>query len=205
MERSEVFGIILGKLPEMYPDAGCMLNFRNPGQLLVATVLAAQTTDEAVNRVTPVLWDAFPSLEELADAGQTEVEAIVHPLGFFRNKARSIIGAARHLTSLARFPDTMEELLKVPGVGRKTANVVLGECFGVPAIIVDTHVKRLSGRLDLTDETDPDRIELDLKGHVPGPLQTSFSHQLGAHGRALCKARSPLCPLCPFLFCRGRT
>ncbi|MFO7625654.1 MAG: endonuclease III [Candidatus Fermentibacteraceae bacterium] len=205
MKRSEVFGIILGKLPEMYPDAKCMLDFQDPGQLLVATVLAAQTTDEAVNKVMPVLWRAFPSLRELAVAGQTEVEKIVHPLGFFRNKARSIIGAARHLTGLEHFPSTMEELLKVPGVGRKTANVVLGECFDMPAIIVDTHVKRLSGRLDLTDETDPDRIELDLKKHVPDHLQTSFSHQLGFHGRALCKARSPLCPLCPFLFCRGRT
>ncbi len=205
MKRSEVFGIILGKLPEMYPDARCMLDFQDPGQLLVATVLAAQTTDEAVNKVMPVLWRAFPSLQELALAEQAEVELIVHPLGFFRNKARSIIGAARHLTGLKHFPSTMEELLKVPGVGRKTANVVLGECFNTPAIIVDTHVKRLSGRLDLTDETDPDRIELDLKRHVPDNLQTSFSHQLGSHGRALCKARSPLCPLCPFLFCRGRT
>jgi len=205
LKRSEVLGIILGKLPEMYPDARCMLEFRNPGQLLVATVLSAQTTDEAVNRVTPVLWQAYPTLRELAAAGQTEVERIVHPLGFFRNKARSIIGAARHLTALEHFPSTMEELLKVPGVGRKTANVVLGECFHVPAIIVDTHVKRLSGRLDLTDETDPDRIELDLRKQIPENLQTSFSHQLGFHGRALCKARSPLCPLCPFVFCRGRT
>lgn len=205
MKRSEIFRIILDKLPGMYPDAGCMLEYGDPGQLLVATILSAQTTDEAVNRVTPRLWTAFPSLRDLADAGQTEVETIVHPLGFFRNKARSIIGAAGHITALGRFPQTMDELLKVPGVGRKTANVVLGECFGAPAIIVDTHVKRLSGRLDLTDETDPDRIEMELRKHVPEPQQTSFSHQLGSHGRTLCKARSPLCPLCPFLFCRGRT
>lgn len=205
MKRHEVAGILLRELPAMYPDARCMLEYGSPEQLLIATILAAQTTDEAVNRVTPVLWSRFPTLRSLAGADREVVEEIVHPLGFFRNKASSIIRASRHLTSLDAFPSTMEALILVPGVGRKTANVVLGECFGVPAIIVDTHVKRLSNRLDLTDESDPDRIEADLKALIPANLQTDFSHQLGFHGRSLCKARSPLCPSCPFLFCRGRT
>ncbi len=205
LKRRDIFDALLERLPGMYPDARCLLDYETPEQLLIATVLAAQTTDEAVNRVTPALWSSFPSLDRLARADEAAVQEIVHPLGFFRNKARSIVRAAGYITGLESFPSTMEELLKVPGVGRKTANVVLGECFGVPAIIVDTHVKRLSGRLDLSDETDPDRIEADLVACVPPPARTAFSHQLGFHGRTLCKARSPLCPSCPFLFCRGRS
>ncbi len=204
MKRRDIFDALLERLPVMYPDARCLLDYKTPEQLLIATILAAQTTDEAVNRVTPVLWSAFPSLDRLARADESAVQEIVHPLGFFRNKARSIVRAAAYVTGLKSFPSTMDELLKVPGVGRKTANVVLGECFGVPAVIVDTHVKRLSGRLDLSDESDPARIEADLAAYLPPPVRTAFSHQLGFHGRTLCKARSPLCSSCPLLFCRGR-
>ncbi len=203
MKRREVFTVLLRELPAMYPDARCMLDYGTPWQLLAATILAAQTTDAGVNRVTPVLWREFPTPGDLAMAETPRLEEIIHPLGFFRNKSRSIKAAAAHVAALEAFPSTIESLIQVPGVGRKTANVVLGECFGVPSIIVDTHVKRLSERLDLTEETDPDRIEEELRKHVPASRQTAFSHQLGFHGRSLCKARSPLCPLCPFTFCRA--
>jgi len=204
LKRRDRVNFLLRKLPELYPDARCMLDYSGPEHLLIATILAAQTTDEAVNRVTPVLFREYPALDRLAAAEPTSVESIIHSLGFFRSKSKSIIGAARHISGLDGFPDNMEDLLKVPGVGRKTANVVLGECFGAAAIIVDTHVKRLSDRLDLTRETNPDRIEIELKKLIPPPSQTSFSHQLGFHGRRLCKAKTPMCPRCPFVsFCPG--
>lgn len=204
MKRRERIETLLRELPVLHPDARCMLDYSGPEDLLIAAILSARTTDASVNRVTPLLKSEYPSPDALAAADPGRVQEIVHPLGFFRSKARSIIGAAAHIHALDRFPDTMEELLKVPGVGRKTANVVLGECFGVPAIIVDTHVKRLSFRLDLTGETSPDRIELHLKKQIPADRQTAFSHQLGFHGRRVCGAARPLCGSCPFSrFCPG--
>ena len=183
-----------------YPDAGCQLVYDgDPFRLLIATILSAQTTDEGVNRVTPELWKRFPTVRRLAEADQAEVESIVHPLGFFRNKARSIRAASQYLleSHRGRVPGTMRELVKVPGTGRKTANVVLGEVFGKPAIIVDTHVRRLSSRLDLTRKTDPDAIEKDLRRVIPSASRTDFSHRLGVHGRRVCTARRPGCGGCP--------
>jgi len=202
VRRRERLELLLDMLPKLYPDARCMLDYQGrPERLLVATILSAQTTDDAVNRVTPRLWDRWPDLASLAGADRAEVEDVVHPLGFFRSKARSIQRAAGTVLESygGSVPDSMEELTRLPGVGRKTANVVLGEAFGRPAIIVDTHVKRLAGRLDLTRRTKPDRIEEDLRKLVPESAQTDFSHQLGFHGRSVCTARGPACDDCPLL------
>ena len=202
MIRSERIDLLLEMLPNLYPDARCLLDYHGkPERLLIATILSAQTTDDAVNQVTPKLWARWPDLASLALADRSDVENVVHPLGFFRSKARSIQRTAE--TVVERFggqvPDSMKDLTGLPGVGRKTANVVLGEVFGRPAIIVDTHVKRLAGRLDLTRRKKPDRIEQDLKNLVPETGQTDFSHQLGFHGRSVCTARSPACDDCPLL------
>ncbi len=202
MRRDGRVEALLERLPALYPDAGCLLEYGGrPERLLVATILSAQTTDAAVNRVTPEIWRRWPDLRDLAEADSSEVEEVIHSLGFFRSKAESIRKAAatvlrRHQ---GRVPDRMEALLGLPGVGRKTANVVLGEAFGRPAMIVDTHVKRLSGRLDLTRHDRPDRIESVLSGLIPESRQTAFSHQLGFHGRRVCTSRSPGCRSCPLL------
>ncbi len=199
MTRRERAALVADELSRSYPDARCLLDFGGvPYRLLLSTILSAQTTDDSVNRVTPRLWRAFPRLEDLAAAPPGEVERIIHPLGFFRNKARSVIGAACWLQSRSggRVPDTMEELLEIPGVGRKTANVVLGTIYGKPALIVDTHVKRLSLRMGFTSSQDPDRIEKDLEKLIPPERRTAFSHQMGFHGRRVCTARSPMCDAC---------
>jgi endonuclease-3 len=208
MTRRERVSRLLRDLPLLYPDAACLLEYSGtPWKLLIATILSAQTTDAAVNRVTPLLWEAFPDLRALSNAETQRLEEILHPLGFFRNKARSVVKAADCLVTefSGQVPSTMKELLLVPGVGRKTANVVLGEVFGIPAIIVDTHVKRLSGRLDLSRKPSPDHIESDLVRLVPAPRRTGFSHELGFHGRRVCHAKRPLCTGCPFAdFCPRR-
>jgi len=201
MTRRERVDALLRDLPGLYPDAACLLDYGGePWKLLFATILSAQTTDAAVNRVTPALWKAYPDPWALAKADSSDLERIVHPLGFFRNKAKSLSLAAGWLVGEhgGVVPSTMEELTKIPGVGRKTANVVLGEAFGLPAIIVDTHVKRLSGRLDLSRKASPDDIERDLTALVPPGDRTGFSHGLGFHGRRVCHARKPLCSDCPF-------
>lgn len=206
MTRRERVVLVIDELSRAYPDARCLLEFGGvPHRLLLSTILSAQTTDDSVNRVTPILWKAYPRLEDLAAAAPEEVERIIHPLGFFRNKARSLIGAASWLVyrTGGRVPDSMEGLLEIPGVGRKTANVVLGTIFGKPALIVDTHVKRLSFRMGFTSSEDPDRIETDLEKLVPPDRRTAFSHQMGFHGRRVCTAKSPKCsscsifPICP--------
>jgi len=206
--RRERVSLLLERLPGLYPDARCLLDFDgSPKKLLIATILAAQTTDAAVNMVTPVLWKTYPDLEALASADQIAVEDIVHSLGFYRNKARSIIRAANWLIDNCNggVPEVMGELILIPGVGRKTANVVLGIAFGKPVIIVDTHVKRLSGRLDLSRKTSPDDIESDLVRLVPVEERTGFCTTLGFHGRRICRARKPLCSTCMFLdFCPRR-
>jgi len=185
-------------LAEEYPDAHCLLEYGGvPYRLLLSTILSAQTTDESVNRVTPVLWNAFPDLPSLATAERSEVERIIHPLGFFRSKAASIQGAAAWLLDNGgEVPREFDRLLLIPGVGRKTANVVRAELFGLPALIVDTHVKRLSCRLGFTSSTDPGRIEQDLEKIIPPEKRTLFSHSLGFHGRRVCMARRPGCPSC---------
>jgi endonuclease-3 len=183
-----------------YPDARCMLDHRSPYELLVATILAAQCTDERVNMVTPGLFGRFPTPAAMASADPAEVEALVRSTGFFRSKARSVQGASAEIARRfgGRFPRTMEELVTLPGVGRKTANVVLGVCFDVPAIIVDTHVRRVaSERLALADSDEPDEIERQLQPLLPPEDWTRFSHALTFHGRRCCHARKPDCPHCP--------
>lgn len=195
-------------MPGLYPDARCLLDFDgSPPKLLIATILAAQTTDAAVNMVTPVLWETYPDLNALASADQIAVEGIVHSLGFYRNKARSIIKASNWLMDNCNggVPEEMTELIRIPGVGRKTANVVLGIAFGKPVIIVDTHVKRLSCRLDLSRKPSADDIEIELVRLVPVEHRTGFCTTLGFHGRRICHAKKPLCSTCPFLdFCPRR-
>ena len=189
---------ILAGLHALYPNATCALTHRNAFQLLVATILSAQCTDEQVNQVTPALFLAYPNARALAEAEGTALQAVIRPTGFFRNKARSLLGLGQALVARhgGRVPDTMEELVELPGVGRKTANVVLGTWFGKPAIPVDTHVTRLSGRLELTEERDPVRIEQDLMQLFPPPEWTFSSHALIWHGRQVCKALRPQCPAC---------
>ena len=182
-----------------YPDARCLLDHANPFQLLVATILAAQCTDERVHMVTPALFARFPTPSAMAAAALEELEALVRSTGFFHNKAKSIKGAAAALATYFpdRFPDRMEKLLTIPGVGRKTANVVLGTCFGAPAIIVDTHVRRVVQRLGLVADDDPDAIEARLAGMLHPGSWTAFSHAVTFHGRRCCAARKPDHQSCP--------
>jgi endonuclease-3 len=182
-----------------YPDARCALDHRGPFELLAATILAAQCTDERVNLVTPPLFARYPDAAAMARADIADLEALVRSTGFYRAKAKNLKGAAAGLAE--RFPDgfpsTMDELLTLPGVGRKTANVVLGTCFGLPAIIVDTHVRRVAGRLGLARSDDPDEIERELQALLPADSWTDFSHGLTFHGRRRCHARKPDCGPCP--------
>jgi len=190
---------VLTALSCAYPQAGVHLAFRDAFQLLAATILSAQCTDERVNQVTPALFARFPDAARLAEAGQAELEELVRSTGFYRNKARSLQGMARALVERfgVRVPETLEELITIPGVGRKTANVLLGACFGQPAVVVDTHLKRVTARLGLAFEQDPDRIEAELRALVPEAEQTRFSWVVGEHGRRVCAARQPRCPECP--------
>jgi len=190
---------VLTALSRAYPQAGVHLAFRDAFQLLAATILSAQCTDERVNQVTPALFARFPDAARLAEAGQAELEELVRSTGFYRNKARSLQGMARALVERfgVRVPETLEELITIPGVGRKTANVLLGACFGQPAVVVDTHLKRVTARLGLAFEQDPDRIEAELRALVPEAEQTRFSWVVGEHGRRVCAARKPRCPECP--------
>lgn len=182
----------------LYPEASCSLSYTEPYQLLVATQLSAQCTDERVNKVTPLLFSRYPTLKEIAFADPVEFESIIKPTGFFRNKTKNIIACCKMLleTFNGRVPDTLEELLKLPGVGRKTANLILGDVYGKPAIVVDTHAIRLSGRIGFTASKDPYKIELDLSEILPVEHQSRFCHQLVLHGRAICKARKPECDRC---------
>jgi endonuclease-3 len=191
-------GRIARGLHALHPDANCALHHRSALQLLVATILSAQCTDERVNQVTPALFRACPDARALAEADPAALEALIRPTGFFRNKTRALLGLGRALVEQhgGRVPDTMEALSALPGVGRKTANVVLGTWFGKPAIPVDTHVTRLSGRLELTKETDPVAIEQDLMALLPESEWTFFSHALIWHGRRVCKALRPNCSAC---------
>jgi endonuclease-3 len=181
-----------------YPDARCMLDHANPFELLIATVLAAQCTDERVNSVTPALFRRFPDPTAMAGADIKELEELVRTTGFFHNKAKSIRGAAEALSSMGPgdFPHTIDELVGIPGVGRKTANVVLGTCFGLPAIIVDTHFRRVTRRLGLTRAEDPGVIEAEMQRLLPPEKWTRFSHGLTFHGRRRCMAKKPDCPSC---------
>jgi len=190
---------ILAKLDEAYPQATCALEHTNPFQLLIATILSAQCTDVRVNQVTKSLFQKYPTPETFAYANPNELEVQIRPTGFFRNKTKSIQGASKKIVEefSGAVPRTMEELLALPGVARKTANVVLGTAYGVASgVVVDTHVQRLSERLDLTRNTDPKKIEQDLIRIIPREKWISFSHQLIWHGRRVCQARKPHCIEC---------
>ena len=192
---------ILSLLARDYPDARCALRFSNPLELLVATVLSAQCTDARVNQVTEVLFRKYRSADDYAHAPLAQLEADIRSTGFYHNKARAIRSFCASLVKDHRgeVPRTMEALVELPGIGRKTANLVLAEAFGTPGITVDTHVKRLSQRLSLTSRTDPDKIEQDLMKLVPRDQWNSFSLRLIQHGRSVCKARSPRCHQCALL------
>lgn len=190
---------ILELLDRHYPGAGCSLEFQSPLQLLIATILSAQCTDERVNMVVPALFRKYPSAKAYAGASQEELETDIHSTGFFRNKAKNIIACCSILDRDygGEVPADLDALVKLPGIGRKTANVVLGNAFGIPGIVVDTHVARLSKRLGLSSNTDPEKIERDLMEIIPRERWILFCHQLIQHGRAICQARKPKISVCP--------
>jgi endonuclease III len=198
-ERAARVATILKTLDEMYPNATCALIHRNPWELLVATILSAQCTDRRVNAVTPELFAKYPTPQDFAAARQEVLANDIRSTGFFNNKAKSVIGAAKKIMNDfgGKVPRTIEELLTVPGAARKTANVVLGTAYNIASgIVVDTHVQRISSRLDLTKQTDPVKIEQDLMQIIPRDRWILFSHQIILHGRALCVARKPKCAEC---------
>lgn len=186
-------------LAETYPDAHCELDFTNPLELLVATILSAQCTDKRVNMVTPTLFAKYPTVEDYAAADRAEMEEIIKSTGFFRAKTNSIIGMAQAVCADhgGVVPNRLADLVKLPGVGRKTANVVLGNAFGVPGLTVDTHFQRLVRRFGWTEETDPVKIEHIVGELIPRREWTVFSHRVIWHGRRICHARRPACGVCP--------
>ncbi len=188
----------MAALEKEYPDALCSLTETEPYRLLIAVRLSAQCTDARVNLVTPVLFERFPTLEELALAPVEEVEETIHSCGFFRAKARDIVGMCRMLVEQydKKVPDSIEELLKLPGVGRKTANLICGDVYGKPAIVADTHLIRISNLLGLVDTKDPAKVEAQLKKIVEPEKSNDFCHRCVLHGRAVCVARRPDCPRC---------
>lgn len=190
--------LLMTELAALYPVTRTALDYANPLQLLIATILSAQCTDQRVNLVTPALFARFPDAPSFATAELTEIQDYIHSTGFFRSKSRYIQAVCRAIVNdhNGEVPNTLDELVKLPGIGRKTANVVLGEAFGVPGITVDTHVGRLSRRLGLSRETDPVKVERDLMRHIPQAEWTRFSHQLILHGRQVCQSRKPHCSTC---------
>ncbi|MFQ5882281.1 MAG: endonuclease III [Candidatus Methylomirabilales bacterium] len=190
---------ILRILDRTYPDVRLALNFKTPLELLIALILAAQCTDDRVNQVTAVLFKKYRTAQDWARVDRATLEAEIRPTGFYRNKAKAIQECSQKIVERfgGRVPEKLQDLLTLPGVGRKTANILRGNAFGLPAIGVDTHVARLAGRLGLTTQTDPDKIELELNPMVPDKAQVRFCHLLQAHGRTICLARKPNCPACP--------
>jgi endonuclease-3 len=189
---------MIKRLEDCYPEAHCSLEYVKDYELLFATRLAAQCTDARVNMITPELYGKYPTLQALADAEVGDIERIIHSCGFFHSKAKDIVCAAQMLVSEygGKVPDTMEELLKLPGVGRKTANLVLGDVFNKPAVVVDTHCIRLSNRIGLVSTQDPVKIETELRALLPPDKSSDFCHRLVLHGREVCPARSPKCSVC---------
>lgn len=210
-ERKARVEKILEGLDRLYPNVTCALHHRNAWELLVATILSAQCTDQRVNMVTPGLFAKYPTIEDFANVSPEELAQDIRSTGFFNNKAKSIVGAARKILRDfgGQVPRTIEELLTVPGAARKTANVVLGTAFGIASgIVVDTHVQRIARRLDLTKETDPVKIERDLVRIIPKEKWILFSHQVIHHGRSLCLARKPRCADClldPVCYAKDKT
>jgi endonuclease-3 len=210
-ERKARVADILERLDRLYPNVTCALNHSSPWELLVATILSAQCTDKRVNEVTPGLFAKYPSIEAFANVSQDELANDIRSTGFFNNKARSVIGAARRILTdfNGEVPRSMEELLTVPGAARKTSNVVLGTAYGIASgVVVDTHVHRVSRRLDLTKKDDPVKIEQDLMKQISTERWILFSHQVIHHGRALCVARKPRCSEClldPICYAKDKT
>ncbi len=198
MKLKDKTEIIYGLLLKEYPDAKIALNFKKPFQLLIATILSAQCTDARVNKVTPVLFKKYPDIAAFAGAKQPELEQDIRSTGFFRNKSKNIIACCKEIVDNfhAEVPSTMEELKGLPGIGRKTANVVLGNAFAIPGIAVDTHVLRLTNRIGLSKNKNPVKIEFDIMKIIDKDKWTMMSHLLIFHGRNICKARKPLCDKC---------
>lgn len=199
MRKKEKIQFILDQLEELYPAAECALHYTKPYELLIATRLSAQCTDERVNKVTPALFEKYPTLEAFAAADFDELCEMVHSCGFFRAKAQSIIEMSQDILNRfnGRVPDNIEDLTTLSGIGRKTANLICGDIYGKPAIIADTHCIRLSNRLGLAGSNNPEIVERQLKATIPPERQTKFCHNLVHHGRAVCNARKPDCTSCP--------
>ncbi len=199
MRTPEQIKEIIERLEAEYPIAECSLDYEKGYELLFATRLAAQCTDERVNKITPALYSRYPTLAAIAAADITELEEIIRSCGFYHSKASDIIKCANVLIDVfgGRVPDTMEELISLPGVGRKTANLILGDVFGKPAVVVDTHCIRLTNRIGLVDNLkDPTKIEMELRELLPPEKSSDFCHRMVLHGRAVCPARKPLCEKC---------
>lgn len=198
MKREDKIKIIKDRLSKLYPDSECSLNYDTPFKLLIATQLAAQCTDARVNEVTKTLFIKYPTAEAFASADIKELEEDIKSTGFYHNKAKNIIACSKKIISDfgGEVPKTMEELLSLPGTGRKTANLVLGDAFGIPGIVIDTHAKRLTGRIGLTKENTPEKIEKDLLTFVPDDYKTLLGHHMVDHGRAVCSSRKPACSRC---------
>ncbi|NVL89638.1 MAG: endonuclease III [Desulfobacterales bacterium] len=190
---------ILKILRRTYPNVKTALHHRNPLELLISTILSAQCTDKRVNQVTETLFSKLRTVRDFAGVSLPDLEEMIRSTGFYRNKAKNIKACCRDILKKhgGKVPDNMEALVRLPGIGRKTANVILGSSFGIPGIVVDTHVKRLSQRIGFTTEKDPIKIEFDLMAAIPKKDWIDFSHQMIQHGRALCTARKPRCPECP--------
>ena len=199
MRRSERVLKIAEVFDRVYADAECSLVYNHDYELLIAVMLSAQCTDARVNLVTPALFEKYPTLYSFAHADVADVEECIRSCGFFRSKAKNIVAAANKIISDfgGKLPDTIDGLVTLPGVGRKTANLIVGDVFGKPGVVVDTHCIRLSGRMGLTKERDPVKIEFALKKIIPPDIQSRFCHQLVLHGRAYCTARKPKCADCP--------
>ncbi len=199
MKKAERAQKIREILDTIYPEVECTLNYSNPLEMLIATQLSAQCTDARVNMVTPALFEKYPTAQAFATADLSELEEAIRSTGFFKNKAKNIKSCCRRIIDVynGQVPDNMEDLLTLPGTGRKTANLVLGDIFKKPAVVVDTHCIRLTNRLGLTKETDPVKIEFDLKKLLPPDYRLKFCHQMVAHGRLICNARKPKCLECP--------
>lgn len=198
MKRKELVEEVRKILDALYPDVKCSLNYSTPAEMLIATQLSAQCTDARVNIVCKDLFEKYKSVDDFANADYEELMRDIHSIGFYRNKAKNIILCCQRLRDVygGEVPDTMEELLTLAGTGRKTANLVLGDIFHKPAVVVDTHCKRVAKRIGLTKEEEPEKIEADLKRFVPEDYQLRMCHQFVNHGRAVCCARSPKCGEC---------
>lgn len=198
MERKELALLAVDALKKEYPDAVCSLDYEDPLQLLISTRLAAQCTDARVNMVTPALFARFPTLEAFCDGTEEEIGELIRSCGFYKTKARDILACCRELRDRfgGRVPDTVEELITLPGVGRKTANLIVGDIYHKPAVVTDTHAIRLSNRIGLTDTQVPRKVEDDLREVLPPEESNNFCHRLVLHGRAVCTARKAKCEIC---------